>query len=319
MAHMLEFTNGKANMAWAGEVPWHGLGTQVPADLTPLQIMEAAGLDWEVEKVPAYSTIRGEQIDIGHSALVRQSDGRVLDVVTNDWEPLQNEDAFNFFNEYIEAGNMEMHTAGSLRGGRIVWALAKTKDSFTLFNGDTVESYLLFTNPHQFGKSIDVRFTNTRVVCNNTLTLANSEGAKTGARVTHRHEFDADAVKETMGLAHQKLETYREAAEFLGSRQYKKEDVVEYFNRIFPVLSSKADSQKKISKNAAIAVELVDQQPGAEFAPGTWWNLFNATTFMTNHMMGRTADNRVESLFYGAGKNLNIKALKEAVEMADAA
>lgn len=95
--------------------------------------------------------------------------------------------------------------------------------------------------------------------------------------------------------------------------------MVEYFNRIFPVLSSKADSQKKISKNAAIAVELVDQQPGAEFAPGTWWNLFNATTFMTNHMMGRTADNRVESLFYGAGKNLNIKALKEAVEMADAA
>lgn len=319
MSHMLEFTNGKANMAWAGEVPWHGLGTQVPADLTPAQIQEAAGLDWEVVKVPAYSTINGEQVDIGHSALVRQSDNRLLDVVTNDWEPLQNDEAFRFFNEYIEAGNMEMHTAGSLRNGRIVWALAKTKDSFTLFGGDTVESYLLFTNPHQFGKSIDIRFTNTRVVCNNTLTLANAEGAKTGARVTHRHEFDAEAVKETMGLAHQKLGTYKEAAEFLGSKQYKKEDVVEYFKRVFPVLSAKPESQKKISKNAGIAIELVEQQPGAEFAPGTYWNLFNATTFMTNHMLGRNVDNRVESLFYGAGKNLNIKALKEAVEMAEAA
>lgn len=319
MSHMLEFTNGKANMAWAGETPWHGLGTRVPADLTPAQIQEAAGLDWDVSKVPAFATIGGKKVDIGHSALVRSSDNRVLDVVTNDWEPLNNDAAFEFFNEFIEAGSMEMHTAGSLKGGRIVWALAKTKDSFTLFNGDTVESYLLFTNPHQFGKSIDIRFTNTRVVCNNTLTLANSESAKTSARVTHRQEFDPEAVKETMGLAHQNLETYRDAAMFLGSKQYKQEDVVEYFKRIFPVLSNKEESQKKISKNAQMAIDLVEQQPGAEFAPGTFWNLFNATTFMTNHVLGRNPDNRVQSLFYGQGKNLNIKALKEAVDMAEAA
>ncbi len=319
MSHMIEFTDGKANMAWVGQVPWHGLGTEVPADLTPGQIMKAAGVDWGVEKIPAFSTINGKQVDIGHSALVRDRDGKILDVVTNDWEPLQNSEAFEFFNEYIEAGDMEMHTAGSLRDGKIVWALAKTKDSFTLFGGDTVESYLLFTNPHQFGKSIDIRFTNTRVVCNNTLTLANSESAKNGARITHRSEFDPEQVKTTMGIAHSKMADYREMAEFLGSKKYKEEDVVSYFKRIFPVLSGKNEARKVLSKNARVGIELLEQQPGFEYAPGTYWSLFNAATFMTNHVLGRSQDNRVQSLFYGASKNLNIKALETAVEMAAAA
>lgn len=319
MSHLIEMVDGKPCIAYNGETPWHGLGKQVPPDLTPLQIMEAAGVDWGVEKIPAFAEINGKKVAVGHSALVRSTDGNILDVVTDDWEPLQNETAFEFFNDFIEAGNMEMHTAGSLKGGRIVWALAKTKESFTLFDGDTVESYLLFTNPHQFGKSIDIRFTNTRVVCNNTLTLANATDSKNMARVTHRNEFDPEAVKETMGLAHQKLETYKELAAFLGSKKYKDEDVVEYFTRIFPVLSSKDAPTKKVSKNAGIAINLLEQQPGFEYAPGTFWSLFNGATFMTNHVLGRNADNRVQSLWYGASKNLNIKALETAVEMAEVA
>ena len=52
MAHELEMVNGKAQMAYAGKVPWHGLGTKVPEDLTPAQMMKAAGLDWSVKKAP---------------------------------------------------------------------------------------------------------------------------------------------------------------------------------------------------------------------------------------------------------------------------
>lgn len=319
MSHEIEFQDGKAQMAWVGQVPWHGLGTEVSADLTPDEMMAAAGVDWSVRKEPAFIDIDGQRIDIGRSALVRDRDDRILDVVTNDWEPLQNSEAFEFFNEYIVAGDMEMHTAGSLKNGRIVWALAKTKESFSLFNGDTVESYLLFTNPHQFGKSIDVRFTNTRVVCNNTLTLSLNTASSNMARITHRNEFDPEAVKETMAISSRKLSDYKEMAEFLGSKPCRGEDVVEYFKRAFPVLSSKEDGGKKaISKNAAIACELIEQQPGFEYAPGTYWSAFNTVTFMTNHILGRSRDNRVQSLWYGANKNLNVSALKTAVDMAEA-
>ena len=98
MAHMIEMIDGKASMAWAGETPWHGLGTQVSNDLTPEQMLKAADLDWKVVPVPAYATIGGEQVDIGRSALVRDRDNKVLDVITNDWVPNQNSDAFDFFN-----------------------------------------------------------------------------------------------------------------------------------------------------------------------------------------------------------------------------
>ena len=129
MAHMIEMLDGKVSMAWAGETPWHGLGTKVPNDLTPEQMLKAANLDWTVTPVPAFAEINGKQVDIGRSALVRDRDNKILDVITNDWVPNQNSTAFEFFNDFISAGEMEMHTAGSLRDGQIVWALAKVKEA----------------------------------------------------------------------------------------------------------------------------------------------------------------------------------------------
>jgi phage/plasmid-like protein (TIGR03299 family) len=312
---MIEFRDGKDCMAYAGETPWHGLGKQVPADISPNDMLKAAGLDWKVNAIPAFAEINGKQVDIGHSALVRDVDNKILDVITNDWIPNQNEKAFEFFNDFVAAGEMEMHTAGSLKDGQLVWALAKVKDAFELFNGDTVESYLLFTNPHKYGWSIDVRFTPIRVVCNNTLTLSLNTQSSKIVKVSHRREFDADLVKETLGVAKEKLAKYKEMAAYLGSKRFNDESIVDYFTRVFPVSGSK----KEISKNASIALEIMDQQPGAEFAEGSWWQAFNAVTFMTDHMIGRNADNRLASAWYGANKNLKTKALETAVEMADAA
>jgi phage/plasmid-like protein (TIGR03299 family) len=321
MAHMVEMIGDKAQMAYAGDVPWHGLGTKVPSDLTPEQMLQAAGLDWRVEAYPAIATLpNGEQINTGHSALVRSSDNKVLDVITEDWNPMQNHDAFEFFNDFVSAGDMEMHTAGSLRDGRIVWGLAKVNESFELFGGrDQVDSYLLFTNPHQYGQSIDVRFTPIRVVCNNTLTLSLNSQSKSMVKVSHRREFDADLVKETLGVAREKLDRYKEMAAHLSQKRFNDESIVEYFQRVFPVLTKKEDSEKELSKSAKAALEdHLDSQPGAELGEGTWWAAFNTVTYMTDHIIGRSVDSRLTSAWYGANKNLKTRALEIAVEMADA-
>ncbi len=318
MAHMIEMVNGKAQMAYAGDVPWHGLGTKVPADLTPEQMLDAAGLNWSVTKVPAYATIAGEQVAIGQSALVRSFDDKILDVVSDDWNPVQNQEAFEFFNDFVAAGDMEMHTAGSLRDGQIVWGLAKVKESFELFKGDQIDSYLLFSNFHKYGHSTDVRFTPIRVVCNNTLTLSLNSSVENMAKISHRKVFDADNVKLMLGIAHDKLAQYKEMASYLGSKRFNEESIVDYFTRIFPVTGCK-DSKKEVSRNAALAVEVLDQQPGAEYAEGTWWQAFNTVTYMTDHMLGRNADNRLTSAWYGYNKGVKTKALELAVEMADAA
>jgi len=318
MAHMIEMIDGKAQMAYAGETPWHGLGVKVPADLTSDQMLEAAGLNWSVRKIPAFANVAGKNVAIGHSALVRDLDDKILDVVSNDWVPVQNQDAFDFFSEFVDAGDMEMHTAGSLRDGQIVWGLAKVKESFELFKGDQIDSYLLFTNFHKYGFSTDVRFTPIRVVCNNTLTLSLNSTVERMVKFSHRKEFDASEVKNMLGIATDKLAKYKEMASFLGSKKAKDENVVDYFKRVFPAVGQKGKSDE-MSRNAKIAMDILHTQPGHEYAEGTWWQPFNAVTFMTDHVIGRTADNRLSSAWYGQNKNLKTKALETAIEMAEAA
>jgi phage/plasmid-like protein (TIGR03299 family) len=320
MAHELEMVNGQACHAYVGETPWHGLGVKVSNDLTPEQMLQAAGLDWSVEKVPAFANINGEQVGIGRSALVRNTDGNILDVVSDDWNPCQNTEAFEFFNDFVAAGDMEMHTAGSLKDGKIVWALAKVKDSFELFNGrDQVDAYLHFTNPHQYGQSIDVRFTPIRVVCNNTLTLSLNMKSKNMVKISHAREFDGDMVKEALGVAKEKLDKYKEMAQYLSQKRFNDENIVDYFKRVFPVITNKPEAKKELSLNARTALEALHTQPGAELGEGTWWSAFNSVTYMTDHVMGRTTDSRLHSAWYGVNKTLKTKALQTAVEMADAA
>lgn len=319
--HNIETINGKAQMAYAGEVPWHGLGTKVPADLTSTQMLEAAGLDWKVSKIPAFADVNGVSIDVGHSALVRDLDSKILDVVSNDWNPVQNEEAFEFFNDFVMAGDMEMHTAGSLQEGKIVWALAKVKDSFSLFKGDQVDSYLLFTNFHKYGCSVDLRFQPIRVVCNNTLTLALDSKVDRMVKMSHRRKFNPDKVKEMLGIAKEKMQEYRERAEFLGSTMASNDNLALYFKNVFPVTGAPKDGKvpKDMSRNATQAMNVMETQPGSEFAPGSWWQAYNAVSFMTDHIVGRSNDTRMASSWYGVNKGTKLRALDLAIEFAEAA
>ena len=317
MSHEIEIIDGKAQMAYVGETPWHGLGVRVPADLTPAQMLEAAGLDWFVQKIPAYAKVNDVDVNIGQSALVRNTDHVILDVVSNDWNPVQNLEAFEFFNDFIAEGGMEMHTAGSLKGGQIVWALAKINDGFTINGKDEVESYLQFSNFHKYGFSTDVRFTPVRVVCNNTLTLSLNSKVERFVKISHRREFNGDNVKLMLGVAADKLAQYKEMATFLSTKQYTGENVVEFMKRLFPVAGGDK-AKKEISKTANTALGVLDNQPGADLSPGSWWNAVNAVTFTTDHLVGRTADNRLASAWYGVNRNVKLEALDLALKMANA-
>jgi len=318
MAHLVE------TMAYAGKVPWHGLGVPVSNDLTPAQMMQKAGLDWKVQEVDNFIEFNGERKFTGQKSLVRETDGKILTNVGENWNPVQNETAFEFFSEYVMSGDMEMHTAGSLKEGKMVWALAKVKNSFELFKGDQVDSYLLFSNPHQYGKTIDVRFTPIRVVCNNTLSLSLESRAERSVRIGHRVEFDPSMVKEQLGIATEKLNTYKEMAAFLGSKRYSQDNVIEFFNSVFPrsadkKVQGKALSVETLSRNARGAFDVLEIQPGAEYAEGTWWQAFNAVTFVTDHLQGRNEDNRLYSNWFGGNQIRKVNALQKAVEYAEAA
>ena len=318
MAHMVE------TMAYAGEVPWHGLGVPVSNDLTPTQMMQKAELDWKVREVEAFIEFDGKKMPTGQKSLVRETDGKILTNVGENWKSVQNEQAFEFFHEYVMAGDMEMHTAGSLKGGQMVWALAKINNTMDFFKGDQVDSYLLFSNPHQYGKTIDIRFTPIRVVCNNTLTLSLDQKTEQSVRVGHRVDFDASTVKRALGIASEKMGVYGEMAKFLGNKRFTEDSYIEYLNTVFPRTSDKRVQDKQLSaetlsRNAKLAYDVLDTQPGAEYARGTWWQAFNSVTYITDHVQGRNADNRLYSSWFGGNQLRKRDALQTAIEFAEVA
>ena len=318
MAHEIEMVNGVAAMAYRESkgLPWHGLGVPVSDDMTPIEMMKAANLDWTVSKKKSFVEINGEKVETGQEALVRDTDGKILTNVSGNWKPCQNLEAFEFFTDFVSNGDMVMDTAGSLKDGQMVFAAADVKDGFTLFGGDEVKGYLLFSNPHVYGKSIDVKFVMTRVVCNNTLSMALTERGQPAVRLSHRNEFDPELVKQLLGISHTRIEQFKEAAEFLGSKRYTDVAFQKFLGQVFGVSNQK---DKELSRTAERALEIVDTQPGANFAPGTWWNAYNAVTYMTDHEMGRSADTRAAAAWFGHNAKRKLDALNIAVEMSEAA
>ena len=118
-------------IAWTGKPPWHRLGIEVPQDLDPDEMQVAAGLDWGVEKMPLHYEFDGKQFNSDRFALVRSSDGRMLDVIKSEnWEPVQNDQAFQFFKRFVQHNRMSMEVTGSLRDSKFVFVLAKMNQDF---------------------------------------------------------------------------------------------------------------------------------------------------------------------------------------------
>jgi hypothetical protein len=143
-------------------------------------------------------------------------------------------------------------------------------------------------------------------------------------KVGHRTEFDPQSVKETLGIAKSKLNTYKEYAEFLGKKRFTSDSYIEYLNEVFPRTADKRVQGKDLSvdtlsRNAKLAYDVLEQQPGAKYAEGSWWQAFNSVTYITDHVQGRNADNRLYSSWFGGNQTRKTNALQKALEMAETA
>lgn len=295
-------------------VPWQKYGHRSRVDASPREFQRDAGLDWRVDTLPTYvKTDDGEEIDTGRMALVRSSDNKVLDTVGQNWNPVQNEEAFDFFQEFVEANHMRMDTAGSLRGGRHVFISAKMHGDFELFGGDTITGHLLFSLPHQYGKSYEIRHANVREICLNTLSTALRFDTATSIKKSHRTIFDPESIKFTMGLAREDSNSFQKMARFLGTRRFNEETLYQYIADQF------GEKDEGLTKKGIKVMDLVDEQPGADFARGSWWQAFNAVTHFYDHHAGHAKQDelRTYNSLFGDANNKKRKAAASAIEYAE--
>jgi phage/plasmid-like protein (TIGR03299 family) len=335
-------------MAYANEVPWHGLGTQVSSDMSPEEMLVAAQIDWTVSKRPAYTIDRPNCWNIVDPTgeanfirapeqhfLVRDSDNKVLSNCGENYVPFQNAEVMDFFKKFTDAGHMTMETAGSLKDGRDIWGLAKIAKGFKLAGGDDIEGYLLLNNSHQVGKAMTIMFTPIRVVCNNTLTQALGQ-AGNRFRVLHLQMFDEEihrAAEEALGISGNQMQAFQEQSEFLAGKKFKTESLENYIAELFQpqllVERGKSNDPSKLpplrdefKRTADLVRHAVDLSPGATLssAKGTWWGALNAVTYVVDHQKrSHEQGNALHSAWFGSGAMTKRKALSKALEYAEAA
>lgn len=315
-------------MAWAHEVPWHGLGVQVDPRIGVDGMLEAAGLAWTVSKRALYTqgTGRsgGRRIAVpGHMALVRDTDDSVLSVVGSRWHPLQNRDALAFFDSFVQAGGATMETAGSLMGGRLVWGLARLGADFDAGRGDPVRGYLLLVSPHESGRAIVAKTTHIRVVCANTLALALRD-ANTEVRIWHSREFDPVAATEALGIAREQVVEFAKNARTLRRLKLSREEVIRLLQPVYarrsPALADATDAELKDARTLGPypvikkIMEAYDGAPGAE--PGTGWGALAAVTYYSDHIARRSRDHRLRSSWLGTESTRKSAVLERLLEAA---
>ncbi|MEZ5941144.1 MAG: DUF932 domain-containing protein [Planctomycetaceae bacterium] len=324
MPHDLAITNGQTAMMYAGETPWHGLGTKLDEPATAAEAIEAAGLDYQVNLRPI-ETDDGILIP-QRKAVIRTDSNQVLGVVGNSYQPVQNHDCFGFLDSVVEDGRLRYHTAGALGQGEKIWMLAKLPDEIRIKDSDDVtEQFLLLSNSHDGSSALRVFFTPIRVVCANTLGVAERRNRGQGVSIIHKGDLTAKVTEaqEILGFAKRFYDDLGERIHRLASHYPSRRQLELYFMSLYP---DHPESKNKRAENVRQELLRLFEHGRGQEIPATkltTWAAFNAVTeFVDHHRSTRGQTNlerksrRLESAWFGSGAKLKAEAWIAALEMA---
>lgn len=278
------------------EKPWHGLGTIVMEAPASADALRLAGLDWNVVQEPVYTGSK-EKVE-GYKLNIRDSDRKVLGVVSDRYRVVQNTDAFSFTDELLGKG-VRYETAGSLQEGKKVWLLARLPKEYVVA-GERISPYLVFSNTHDGSGSVKVAVTPVRVVCNNTLNLA-LDTAKRSFSMVHTgniHDKIQEA-KDTLFMAENYMDSLGIEFEQLRRQKMTDAQVREYIELLLPMDEAPTPAQSRnILKLRRDMEQRYYEAPDLQKVGNNAYRFINAVSDFATHSspLRRTA-NYKENLF----------------------
>ena len=328
MAHLLE------SIAYVGETPWHGLGNEL-APKQPIEIWaKQAGMDWRIESSDVSYMANNDK---GHNLILPFAEQKVLyrsdnfeplSVVSQRYQEVQPREILEFYRDLTEQSDFELETAGVLKGGRKLWALARTGQSATLKGKDVSNGYLLLATACDGTLATTAQFTSIRVVCNNTLAISLANGSGGMVKVPHSTSFDADKVKQQLGVSVKQWEEHAYEMKQLSERRVTQAEAANYLSRVFNdqdndiILFNRAKKEKDAVPNAKAMNQVMQmfngQGRGADLdaARDTAYGLLcSITEYVDHERRAMNTDNRLNSAWFGAGAKLKQKGLEQSLLM----
>lgn len=320
MAHQIE------NMAYIGTTPWHGLGSRL-TEKQPLEVWQReAGMDWKIQESPVHFKADA----IGHlgsihsfpeqKVLFRSDTKAPLSVVSQRYQVVQPREVLEFYRDLTERSGYELETAGVLKGGRKLWALARTGQSTALKGNDVVNGYLLLATSCDGTLATTATPTTIRVVCNNTLTIA-VNGASQAIKVPHSTRFDPRTVKQQLGITVSQWDDFMYRMRTLAARPVKDHEVKAYLRSVLCEVQNDKPEHTGLSNERALNKVLSMYEGhgrGAELesAKGTAWGLLNSVTEYVDHeRRARSNEYRMDAAWFGQGAVIKQRALDTALRL----
>lgn len=322
MSHEIDETNGPT-IAFVGEKPWHGLGTELPEGADIDTWRRAAKLEWRVQESPVSFERRlyrhGSDAEIAtvqfpnRKALYRGDNGASLSIVSDIFQVVQPGEVLEFFRNLCEKHGFKMETAGALRGGRKIWALARIAEGFRVVD-DVVLPYVLLSTAYDATMATWARLCTTRVVCANTIAVAEDERGNI-VRVPHNAKLDFEDVRLQLGLAIGAWERFKVRALKLAQRDYSEVEAAEFLRQLLGIEGDETPRGfgriLELFKGAQLGADKKSTRQ-------TLWGVVQAVAEHVDHNpYSKSDDTRLDAAWFGYGNDLKIKAFKKALSIVE--
>jgi phage/plasmid-like protein (TIGR03299 family) len=323
MAHEISVTkDGLAEAMYAGKPAWHGLGQVLENAPTSKDAMEAAHLNWNVKKVPCFASIPVEgglplnKLIEGCFATVREDTNDTLGIVRDRYQILQNVEAFGFMDTVLNEADVRYEACGALRGGQMVWLLAKLPNVGHVTEGDQQNLYALLFNSHDGSRAVTIIPTAVRVVCMNTLQLAERQAGAKKLRIIHSGSISEkmEEARAVLGLCGDRFAEYLKEGQQLVRRAASKDEADEYFKILLPKESTRTGNVRSAMLNTFVRED--DKLPTVY---GTAWAAFNAVTDHVDHAFkskGHDAVSRMDNRFINIVMTQGAELKRSAIDLA---
>ncbi len=296
--------------------PWHAVGTELLSPATAREAIDASGLNFTVAKRPLK-----EVLDLRYPtgatnswATVRTDTGEVLGIVGDDYEPIQNSDAFAFFDNLVGTDEAMYETAGMLGRGERIWILAKLPRYINVLRKDFVNKYLLLSNSHDGTSQVRVKLTPIRVVCNNTLTAALQGSGEINIAHTRNATEDMKQALSLLGLSNMLFDQLKAIFNRMTLIKITDKQLLDYVRALVPDNGEEKEDVKSEEIRKTF-LELYESGQGADLSRGSLWGAFNCVTEYVDHKMEGASDSRLESVWFGRGEKMKLKAFQLAERM----